>query len=339
MKVALIYRKQRHDAFSIEELFRTIAGELRQSVDLFSYEVGERRHTVRDVIALRQLRADVYHITGDVNYFAPLLPRGASVLTVHDIGHFAVTLKGWRRAVYKWLWFTWPIRAAAAVTCVSTETRQQLARHFGLEDREVDLIENCHSALFRPVPREFGKTRPRILQVGTKPYKNVPRLVRALRGIACTLVLVGKLDAETLAALAETGVEYENKVNLTHSELALEYVSADLVTFPSVGEGFGVPIIEAQASGRPLVTSDVSPMREVAGAGACLVDPLSEHSIREGVLRVIADDTFRTSIVEAGLVNVQRYSPSAAAASYLQVYQRVVGASPLRAPLRTTGLS
>jgi glycosyltransferase involved in cell wall biosynthesis len=141
-------------------------------------------------------------------------------------------------------------------------------------------------------------------------------------------VLIGKLDAETLAALDDTKVRFENRMNLTHAELAHEYTLADLVTFASTGEGFGVPIIEAQASARPLVTSDVSPLRDVAGAGACLVDPLSEASIRAGVLRVIEDDAYRESIVSAGLLNAANYSPAAAAERYLSVYQGLLACRP-----------
>lgn len=330
MKLVLIYRKQRSDAFSIEELFKTIACALQKQVEVLEYEVGGRWNILRDIIKLRALKADVYHITGDVNYFIPFLPRGRTVLTVHDIGHLLYGLSGIKRKLYKLLWLTWPIRSATAVTCVSKETARNLSTHLKVPAGLPVVIQNCYSPLFQPVAKPFNSETPTILQVGTKSYKNVPRLVRALRGIRCRLVLVGKIDVELSKTLAEAGTEYINHVNLSHEALVREYVACDIVSFASIGEGFGVPIIEAQAIGRPLLTSDVSPLREVAGAGACLVDPLREASIRAGICRLSGDAAYRGELVEKGFANVQRFSARSVAERYLAVYRRVISASGAR---------
>lgn len=324
IKTVFVYRKQRPDAFSIEELFRTISGELRSQIDVVEYEVGERSDIVRDVRKLRALKADIYHVTGDINYFVPLLPSGRTVLTVHDIGHYLVGLSGIKRHIYKWLWLLWPIRAAGAVTCVSEETRTNIQKHLGFSANRIFVIENCYSPMFKPFASTFNSACPTILQVGTKPYKNVPRLVRALKGIQCRLVLIGYINHEIAEALKEARTDFVNHVNLSHGELVREYMACDMVTFPSIGEGFGVPIIEAQAVGRPLVTSNVSPLREVAGQGACLVDPLDEKSIRTGVCRVIEAPAYRANLVAKGLVNAQRFSAVSIAARYLAVYKDLV---------------
>lgn len=324
IKMVFVYRKQRPDAFSIEELFRTISGELRSQIDVVEYEVGERSDIVRDLRKLRALKADIYHVTGDINYFVPLLPSGRTVLTVHDIGHYLVGLSGIKRHIYKWLWLLWPIRAAGAVTCVSEETKKNINTHLNFPANRLVVIENCYSPLFQPVAKTFNSACPTILQVGTKSYKNVPRLVRALKGVHCRLVLIGKIDHELAETLAEAGSDFVNHVNLNHKELVRQYVECDIVAFASIGEGFGVPIIEAQAVGRPLVTSDVSPLREVAGNGACLVDPLSEESIRAGICRLIDDATYRMDLVAKGLLNAQRFSATSTAKCYLTVYERLL---------------
>lgn len=323
MKVVLIHRKSKEGAYSIEELFHTIAGELRKHAEVIEYEAGTRWDTLRDVWRLRKMRADIYHLTGDINYFVLLLPHKKTVLTVHDIGHYLFGLRGVKRWIYKWLWLVLPIRVARAATAVSKETGNNIAGHLGISGNRIEIIENCHSALFKPVSRPFNVAYPVILQVGVKPYKNVPRLITALRGIKCKLVLIGRLDTQLEQQLIDCGIDYESRVNLSHEDIVMEYTQCDIVAFISLGEGFGVPIIEAQASGRPLITASVSPMCDVAGEGACLVDPLEVSQIREGILKIIADSGYRDQLVERGLRNAARYSPATISVRYLDLYKRL----------------
>lgn len=323
LRVVLIYRKRNEGAYSIEELFHAIAGELGKRVEVIEYETGTRWNMLRDAWRLRKLNADIYHVTGDINYLVHLLPIMKTVLTVHDIGHYLFGLNGIKRWLYKWLWLVFPIRCAGAVTSISTKTRENIVKHLGVAESRIEVIENCHSAIFKHVAKPLAATCPVILQVGTQPHKSVPRLIEALKGLSCRLVLVGSLDNEIKQKLAECGVTYENHVGITHEELYKRYVECDIVSFVSIGEGFGVPIIEAQASGRSLITSDVSPMREVAGKGACLVDPLDVSQIREGIVRIIADSEYRNQLVERGLRNVIRYSPATISNQYLDLYKRL----------------
>lgn len=324
MKIVLVFRKRSDNAYSIEELFHSIAGELQKSNEIIEYVAGSRWDIVKDAWRLRKMKADIYHLTGDINYFIPLLPRQKTVLTVHDIGHFLFGLKGIKRWLYKWLWLVLPIRSARAVVAVSKATRANIVTHLGITDKPVAVIDNCHNPIFRPVPRPFNATQPAILQVGTKSYKNVPRLIEALRGIPCRLVLIGTLDDEIRNQLADCMVAYENHVGLTHAEIYQQYVQSDLVSFVSLGEGFGVPIIEAQATGRPLITANIPPMCDVAGEGACLVNPLDVAQIRTGIQKIIADEDYRHQLIERGLHNARRYAPAAIANQYCALYQRMV---------------
>lgn len=324
MKIVLIYRKRREGDYSIEELFHTIAGELSKLVEVVEYEAEDRGSVFLDAWRLRKLNADIYHVTGDINYLVHLLPRKKTVLTVHDIGHYLYDLSGIKRWLYKWLWLVLPIRRASVVTTISMETRLNIVNHLGIADSRIELIENCHSAIFKPVVKPFAANCPVILQVGTQPFKNVPRLVEALKGLCCRLILIGRLDDAIKKKLAEYGVIYENYVGISHEDICRQYAECDIVSFVSIGEGFGVPIIEAQASGRPLITAKVSPMREVAGEGACLVDPLDVSQIREGILKIIDDADYRDQLVARGLCNVARFSPRGISSQYLDLYKRVV---------------
>ena len=174
---------------------------------------------------------------------------------------------------------------------------------------------------FNYIEKTFSKNKPRILQVGTSSYKNIERVIQALNEIPCIFVLIGNLTDEQKKLLSENNVEYENYFNLDEMKLFEEYKKADMVTFISIGEGFGLPIIEAQAAGRPLITSNISPLKDIAGDGAYLVDPNNVKEIRNSIKKVIDDDNLRNKLIERGLKNVQRYSPINVTEKYFNIYK------------------
>jgi glycosyltransferase involved in cell wall biosynthesis len=175
--------------------------------------------------------------------------------------------------------------------------------------------------VFRPKP--FNANYPRILQVGTAPHKNVDRLIQAIKGLPCKLHVIGRLDDEQRRLLEWSQVDYENSVDISDAEMLQAYDQADLVVFVSLAEGFGMPIIEAQAVGRPVIASDLSPMKEVAGVGALTVDPSDISAIRSAVCRIVEDEAARHRTIVAGLENAKRFSAQAVAGQYARLYQRV----------------
>jgi glycosyltransferase involved in cell wall biosynthesis len=327
LRVALVYRAPRPGGYSIEGLFRTIAGALPRDVSVIEYVAGPRSRAFADARALRALKCDVYHVTGDVNYLALLLPGSRTVLTVHDLGHLLNDLTGVRKAVYRLFWFAWPIRHVRAVTAISEETRARLEHHIGSAKR-FEVIPNCYGAQFRrggDGPPVGGK--PRILQVGTRPHKNLDRVIEALAGLECRLVVVGPISEAQRARLDALRIEFESHVDIAADELVALYNAADVVCFASTHEGFGLPIIEAQAVGVPVVTSALKPMCDVAGDSARLVDPHDVESIREGIADVLARREYRDELVARGELNARRYSPDAVAARYAALYRRIVDAT------------
>ena len=97
-----------------------------------------------------------------------------------------------------------------------------------------------------------------------------------------------------------------------------------MVVFTSTYEGFGLPILEAQATGRPVVTSDLCSMPEVAGKSACLVDPYDENSIRSCIMQIIEDTAYREWLVDEGLRNVEKYQPKEIARRYFTLYREIL---------------
>jgi glycosyltransferase involved in cell wall biosynthesis len=114
-------------------------------------------------------------------------------------------------------------------------------------------------------------------------------------------------------------------VDLSDEALLRAYEEADLVVFASLAEGFGLPIIEANAMGRAVVTSNLSPMKEVAADAACLVDPYDVDDIRRGIRRVIEDDGYRDRLIERGHENATRFTARVVAEQYARLYEKIAG--------------
>jgi len=311
---------------SLERVFATVRAHLdpglqvRTAVAPWASRGLVRR--ARNIASAARIEADVHHITGDIHYVALGLPRRRTVLTVADCGGMHV-LNGYKRLLFRLAWLQLPVRASAFVTAISDATRKELAAFSGRSLEHIRVI-GC------PVPDGFVRAAPNpwpdepvILQVGTGANKNLHRVARALAGIQCRLLVVGPCDAPGEEALRSAGVPWSNLPEVSDADMPSIYARADMILFASTYEGFGLPIIEAQATGRPVVTSGVTAMPEVAGEGACLVDPYDVASIRSGVSRVLDDASYRASLVQRGFENVRRFEPRLIASQYARLYEEV----------------
>jgi asparagine synthase (glutamine-hydrolysing) len=324
---------QRHagpSQHSIERLFTDVRGAMPSrircsvAVSRFPSEgVLPRAWNALEAIA-RQ--GDVNHVTGDVHYLTYFLRRRRTLLTVLDCVSLH-RLRGLRRALFRVLWYDLPLRRAALVTTISEAARRDLAASVGRAADGVRVVHCPVSPNFKPAPRRAAGGRPVILQVGTSPNKNVVRLAEAVAGLACELRVIGRLTDEQRSAITAAGVPFTAASNLDDRQMVRAYEEADIVTLASTYEGFGLPIVEANAVGRPVVTSNCSSMPEVAGDAACLVDPFDAASVRAGIRRVLEDDAYRAQLVEAGYANARRFEPRRIAAMYAELYDELAGTS------------
>ena len=275
------------------------------------------------IVEASRRRRDVNHVTGDVHYLVFGFPRKRTILTIHDCG-FMNHVNPIARRILKWFWLDLPVRYCQVVTTVSEATKKDIVRYTGCRPNKIVVIPTIISSNFHRVEKPFDTICPRILHVGLAPNKNFARHVQAISGLKCTLHIVGKLQRQHLSVLERHGVQYTSEHDISQTDMQRAYAESDLLLFASTLEGFGMPILEAQTVGRPVVTSNLSSMPWVAGEAAVLVDPYSVESIRAGVLRVIQDRVVREKLIHEGFDNIRRFDADHVARQYLSVYRSVV---------------
>jgi glycosyltransferase involved in cell wall biosynthesis len=328
ISVTQFQRRPGSGNFSIERLYQDVRAHLPADVAV-RVETNRFPSTgligrLRDALAARRRQGEVNHVTGDVHYLTFFLDRRRTALTIHDCVMLERTT-GLKRFAIWLLWYWLPEKRSARLVAISEATKRQLLGYLRCDPGKIVVIHNCVSSEFAPAPKAFDAACPRLLVIGTKANKNLDRIAEAVAGMACRLAIVGPLTDRQRALLAGAAIDYENHVGLSREALVEQYRLCDMLLFPSTYEGFGLPLVEAQAVGRPVVTSNVWSMPEVAGGAAELVDPFDVASIRAGVQRVIADEPRRRDLVQRGFANAARFSAAAVAERYAALYREIAG--------------
>lgn len=296
-------------------------------------------------LKLRQLQAEVFHAPAMIGPFWQPCP---TVFTIHDLAilEFPHTIDPlWRSYVSVNLRLA--LTRAKAIITISDSTRQDVIRHFSVRPDLVRVVHHGCDPRFRPQVKgelrastaaRLGLPDSFILYVGTlEPRKNVPRLLRAFRtlkserGVPHKLVIVGErgwLYDDIFQELEDLGLKEEvaftGYVDL--DDLPVIYGLSDMLVYPSLYEGFGLPPLEAMACGCPVVTSAVSSLPEVVGEAALCVDPYDVRAIKEAMETILFHPDRRAELVDRGLERAKLFSWQRAASETLEVYSAIARA-------------
>lgn len=328
MKVVFFQRKPRPNKnFSLEILFDQIRENLPEdihwTIEIAKYYSNGFLKRVYIAIAALFKQGDVNHVTGDINFVAIFLKKKKTVLTVLDLGLMKHP-NPIARKILQLFWVQLPVKRAGYITTISAATKNELLKFVNVDEKKIRVLYVPVAKGLEYVPKNFNITTPIILQIGTKENKNLIRLTKALRGLSCKMEIVGELSQEQLLSLAENKIDYNNSINISNEELKEKYKQADMLAFVSTYEGFGMPIIEAQIVGRPVITSNLLSMPEVAGDGAHLIDPYNIDEIRAGIQKIIEDEEYRNNLIEKGRENALRFSVETITNEYADLYREII---------------
>jgi glycosyltransferase involved in cell wall biosynthesis len=251
-----------------------------------------------------------------------------AVMVVHDLAYRARPREvPWQQRLYMGSVLPGALRAAAGVLTPSEATRRDLLAHYplpGLEARVRVVPEGWSLGRVEPAPPPAGLQPGFLLAVGTiEPRKNYPRLLAAYRRLKSPppLVVVGRVGWAYGSALDELRREPGVRLLTDVDDAGLRglYRAAGALAFPSLYEGFGLPLLEAMAEGLPALAGAAGALPELAGDAALLVDPLDVEAIAAGLERVLGDTELRCRLVAAGPQRAGAYTWEAAAVATLEV--------------------
>jgi glycosyltransferase involved in cell wall biosynthesis len=284
-------------------------------------------------LAARRAGVDLVHAV----YFAPYLSGVPVVLTVHDISYeihpeFFSRTERWRGRML----IRDSARRARTVVTVSETSRRDIIERYGLAEDRVIAIHNGVSQRLLDVPapklESIDDRSVRLLALGTlQPRKNLARLVDAVRIASKTrpiqLRVVGPngYQAEVIRQRLDGAAEVEVVGYVSEESLVDEYRRADMLVYPSLYEGFGLPVVEAMACGVPVITSTGGALPEVAGDAALIIDPLDEVAISEAILRLADDIELRRDLIGKGRVRARQFTWGRSAERHIQVYRDAAG--------------
>jgi glycosyltransferase involved in cell wall biosynthesis len=223
----------------------------------------------------------------------------------------------------KWLFLDLPVKRVKWITTVSEKSKNEIIEFTGCDPSKIIVIPNPVDIRFQEGESKNMSDSPVLLFLGTKLNKNLENVISALYGLNIHLRIIGELTTRQQLLLRKFEINFSNDFNLTDHQLSIEYKNADIVLFPSLYEGFGLPVIEGFCAGKPVITSNLSPMKDIAKDAAILVDPHSISSIRDGVNEVIKNPELRQSKVEKGKLIAQLYQSKKILNEYENLWKQV----------------
>lgn len=254
----------------------------------------------------------------------PLIHPKKTLVTIHGLEYeFCKEAYSFWERVYMHYSIKFSCKAAEKIICVSQNTKKDVMAMYQVPEEKIAVVYEGYeyaSSRQQGVRSKEEMRKPYLLFIGRlEERKNIVRMIEAFEilkekyKVPHKLVLVGKpgygYERIKNAIVRSKQKEMIQEVGYVSEEEKWQWLeSADVFLFPTLYEGFGIPILEAQSAGVPVVTSNVSSLPEVAGDGAILVDPLSAQSIAAGAQRLLSDEILRNDIIKKATHNVSRFS-------------------------------
>ena len=324
LSVTYFYREPRKTGVSIEGIFSLVESCLKDKVDIMEFYCDGKLSRLQNIRLAKKHANQINHITGDVNFLAMGLRGQKTILTIHDFGFYENPVHSKLvKLTYHLFWLYLPLKCVDIVTVVSEFTKEKLIRYFNFPEERIRMIHDPVKPLFKPVHKDRLSDKPVILMMGTGKHKNLDNLIEAANGTNLHIDIIGWPAPDELVRMKEYNISFTVYNNLTDEQVYERYVACDILFMASLYEGFGMPIIEGQSVGRPVITSNIGAMKEVGEGSAVMVDPYKAGEIKAAMLSLINDRQLYNDTVVNGFKNAAKYNYEKIAEQYLEVYKEL----------------
>ncbi len=284
------------------------------------------------------------------SYTRPLLARGKTVVTLHDaVQHLYPELFPLPNRLFYNHLYHWSARHATLVITDSDAARQDIVRRLGVPASRIRVVYLAPAELFKPIPKDRRVSEVRERYVGADvPYflfvgklsgrRNIPRLLESFAefkrrtSAPHKMLVIGLnvkgLDFSTLVAEFGLSGELKHWEYVPDSDLNLIFNAAEAYIMPSVYETVSLPVMEAQATGTPVICIDTAGMREITGGAALLIRKLEVSDIADAMSRLAGDAGLRRELAEQGLANARRFSWERCSTETLAVLEEAARLTP-----------
>lgn len=289
---------------------------------------------------LKKTAPEVYHgLSNELPFFIDN-KRVKTVVTIHDLIflRYPNLYKFIDRKIYQCK-FKYACNKADIIIAISEQTKNDIIEFFGIEPSKIRIVyQSCNPIFFEnklifneelflkyKIPQEY------ILYVGTiERRKNLLTLLKAINygKIDLPLVVVGRKTeyfSEIMSFIKEKKLQNIFFIGeISNEELALLYKYARVFVYPSIFEGFGIPVIEAIASGIPVITSNSSCFKETGGDAALYCDPNNHEDLANSILNIISNNSLRNKLIENGKEHIKKFTPEVFAKNIMNIYKELV---------------
>lgn len=338
MKIAFDAKRYYHNTRGLGNYSRDVVRLLHEYAPDWELDLVDKSGLSRSFMRIPE--CDIYHgLSGELP-FTIRRQTCKSVVTMHDA--IFIRYPELYSPTYRWL-FTQKVKYACQVAdciiAISEQTKRDLTEFFHADESKIRVVyQGCNNSFRQPVSAEqiaavqtkYNLPQQYLLDVGAiEPRKNLHNLIRAMAAahIDLPLVAIGghsKYADEAAVLAQELGVTLLLRHQLPFADFPAIYKGADVLCYPSIFEGFGIPILEAMCVGTPVLTSTGSCFAETGGEAALYANPLCPEEIGSQLSRIISDNHLRTEMVEKGFLQAERFSDARVANNLKVVYEQVL---------------
>ncbi len=329
------FNRSKKSGISIGQAFSPLINKIAETNNVENYYLPSETYGIKGILKnllfafKRRNKHGINHITGECYFLILALLGCKTVLTIHDLGFYVDhkdEMSFLKRHFLYFLQVYLPIKLADKVIAITNKTRDEINSVVPFK-REI-LVARHHSVdQFSFHQKSLDKSHINFLAIGTAPHKNLETVIKAVSNISNSSLMVLKQMTDAQKEMCDLlHVHYINKYNVPEAELIQAYVDADIVLFPSLYEGLGAITLEAQRTGRPVITTNREPMKSVAGTnGAILLEnPQDEKELLQAITTIIENEELREQLIVNGYKNSLLYSLDNCAKEHIAIYKSMI---------------